>query len=316
MRRARRVSSAAAGSLQIKVDQQADLHQDERSGAASRLRDAVYAEGVAVLPGALPREWAAQLDLDLGAEFIKALSVRGGTAPRGWNRFYFEPYPERLEGFLAWVTQPDLTALSELLFGPGYVVVELGCDVPLPGAVNQPWHRDFAMPDRTRHDRVLTSIAVNAAAVDVTDDMGPFQVVKGSHFEDDAGFDGGMFPPDASAAGYERRMTSMHGRMGSMSVRSGLAIHRGSASSVRSAKRQTAILGIVSPEDRAVVDRLQDPDDTSAPRLRMSQEFFDGLDAAVARHLSHEIVCDRSSELPPHHTHHDFEGLRMSALEG
>src|SRR3712207_6629167 len=236
-----------------------------------QLRDSIYRDGIAVLPGALPREWAAQLDEDLAAEFVRALSVRCGTAPRGWNRFYFEPYPERLRGFVAWVTQPDLTALSEELFGPDYMVVELGCDVPLPGAINQPWHRDFPMPDRTRYDGVLTSIAVNASAVDVEEDMGPFQVVKGSQFDDDAGFDGGMFPPDSAAADYERRMTSMRGRMGSLSIRSGLAIHRGSASSIRSVKRQAAILGVVSQEDRAVTGRLRDPDDTSVPRLRMSR---------------------------------------------
>jgi hypothetical protein len=283
--------------------------------AISDLRASIYGDGIAVLPDALPRAWAAQLDLDLGDEFVKALSARGGTAPRGWNRFYFEPYPERLEGFVAWVTHPDLTALSEELFGPDYVIVELGCDVPLPGAIDQPWHRDFPMPDRTRHERVLTSIAVNASAVDVADDMGPFHIVKGSHFDDDTGFDGAMFPPESAAARYDERMTAMHGRMGSMSIRSGLAIHRGSASSVRSVKRQTAILGIVSPEDRAVVHRLRDAGDTSVPRLRMSQEFFQGLDPALKRHLSHEIVCERSADLPPHHTHHDFEGLRMSARE-
>src|SRR4051812_1867815 len=115
----------------------------ERNPEVMAIRDAVYKDGVVGIPNALPREWAAQLDEDLGAEFVRALGARKGTAPRGWNRFYFEPYAERIRGFVDWVTHPLLVALSEEMFGPEWKIVELGCDTPLPGAVNQPWHRDF-----------------------------------------------------------------------------------------------------------------------------------------------------------------------------
>lgn len=283
--------------------------------AVETLREAIYRDGIVSVPNALPREWAADLDLDLGAEFIRALGCRAGTAPRGWNRFYFEPYAERIRGFVAWAAHPVLGALSEDMFGPDYMIVELGCDTPLPGAVNQPWHRDFPSPEPTRARRHLTSIAVNASAVDTTDDMGPFQIVKGTHFDDGATFEQGMFPPEEDCSKYESRMTTMYGKMGSFSIRSGLTIHRGSKSSVRSMKRQVAILGIVSGEDRAVFKRLADPKDNTVPRLRISQEYLDRLSAErpeLVRHLSYEVVADSEKNLPPHHTHHDFEGLKMS----
>jgi len=273
----------------------------------AELRQTLHTDGIVSVPAALSREWAAQLDEDLGQEFVRALSAPGGTAPRGWNRFYFEPYPERVRGFLEWVTHPLVTGLALDLFGPGYQVVELGCDTPLPGAVDQPWHRDFPTPEVTRTERRLTSFAVNASAVDVTADMGPFQVVPGTQFDDGTAFDGGMFPPAADGAAYEARMTSVYGRRGGMSIRTGLTLHRGSASAVTAAKRQVAILGVVSPEDRAVRDRDADPASYVAPRLRVSREFFDSLDPELAAHLSCEIVSERSDALPPHVTHHDFE---------
>lgn len=290
-----------------------DLHSNpELAAHVAQLKDAVYRDGITAIPNALPREWAAQLDLDLGAEFVRALSCRAGTAPRGWNRFYFEPYAERLRGFVAMCTQPVVTALSEEMFGPDYKIVELGCDTPLPGAVNQPWHRDFPLPDATRHKRILTSIAGNASAVDVAEGMGPFQVVKGSHYDNDGMFEEGLFPPEEDSGLYEKRMSTMYAKMGTLSIRSGLTIHRGSASSVRSTKRQVAILGIVSPEDRAVFKRLADPTGNHVPRIRLSRQYLDTLPEELVRHLSYEVVSDTEATLPPHHTHHDFEGLKMS----
>jgi hypothetical protein len=277
------------------------------------LVESIYRDGNVALPGLLPVQWADRLDEDLKREFTAALSAEGGTAPRGWNRFYFEPYPERLGGFLELITHPTLIALSVRMFGDGYKVVELGCDVPLPGAVDQPWHRDFPMPEETRRGR-LTSIAVNASSVDVTSDMGPFQFVPGTHFEPGDDFDGGMFPDEGRYAGYEQRMESRLAKRGSVSVRSGLALHRGSRSSNRSRMRPVAIVGIVSPDDRAVVQRLSDPGDEGTPRLKVSRRFIDGVSEDIRRHLSYEVVADTEGDLPAHFTHHTFEGLKMSEM--
>jgi hypothetical protein len=278
------------------------------------LIETIYRDGIVSLPDLLPMEWADGLDADLKTEFMAALSHAGGTAPRGWNRFYFEPYPERLRGFLDLVTNPVLVELSTRMFGDDYKVVELGCDLPLPGAINQPWHRDFPMPQETREGR-LTSIAVNASSVDATPDMGPFQIVPGTQFEPGDDFDGGMFPDESRSAELESRMETKLGRRGSVSVRSGLTLHRGSRSSNRSRIRPVAILGIVSPEDRAVKNRLTNPDDPGVPRLHVSQQFVDSLPDDVLRNLSYEVVANTEKDLPPHFTHHTFEGLKMSEMK-
>ncbi|MBB2924534.1 phytanoyl-CoA dioxygenase family protein [Cellulomonas cellasea] len=276
---------------------------------AEDLSREVHEQGIAVVRGAFPPEWARDLDVDLAREFMEALRTPGGVAPRGWNRFYFEPYAERVRGFWDLASHPVVTSLAEHMFGPDWQVVELGCDVPLPGAENQPWHRDFPMPAATRDEHRLTSIAVNASAVDVVD--GPFQGVLGTHFEVGDDFEGAMFPPDERTPEYDARLQAFFAKGGNFSVRSGLMLHRGSAMGNGSRMRQVMILGIVSPEDRAIVDRLQDPADPHPPRIRLSAEAYERVDPALRPHLSHEIVADSEAELPPYRTEHSFEGLKM-----
>ncbi|MFC4554561.1 phytanoyl-CoA dioxygenase family protein [Georgenia faecalis] len=280
---------------------------------APALAEAVYRDGLALLPNAFPREWAGRLDDDLAREFIAALRSPGGVAPRGWNRFYFEPFAERVPAFLDVVTHPVIAALSAHLFGPDWQVVELGCDIPLPGAINQPWHRDFPMPEITRRERRLTSIAVNITALDVVD--APFQAVPGTQLDDGEDFEDAMFPPGERVPDLEGRMRSFHARMGNLSVRSGLIVHRGSAMGIGSRMRQVAIVGIVAPDDPAVVERRADPYDPHPPRIRMSQEYADSVPPHVLDHISVEVVAPTAAALPPYRTEHLFEGLRMSALQ-
>lgn len=280
---------------------------------AATLSEAIYRDGIVGISNLFPAEWGDHLDEDLKKEFMAALSSDGGTAPRGWNRFYFEPYAERVRGLLDLISHPLVVELSLQMFGNEYKVVELGCDLPLPGAINQPWHRDFPMPQETREGR-LTSIAINASSVDVNPDMGPFQIVPGTHFDSGDEFDGGMFPDESRYVEYEKRMESRLGKRGSVSIRSGLAIHRGSRSSNRSRVRPVAIVGIVSPEDRAVKGRLANPDDPDVPRLRVSRQFVDSLPDAILQHLSYEVVADTEKDLPAHFTHHTFEGLKMAEM--
>jgi hypothetical protein len=87
-------------------------------------------------------------------------------------------------------------------------------------------------------------------------------------------------------------------------------LHKGTKNNGRI--RPVIILGVVSPEDRAhsasIVDR---PRDYIAPTLKMSQAFYDRLDAEVKQHLSCEIVADTTAHLPPLKTPHSIEGLVM-----
>ncbi len=130
------------------------------------------------------------------------MSYAGGTVPRGPHRYYLAVHPQRIRGFLDLVTHPWVTHLSEAVLGPDYRIVELGFDVALPGAVDQPWHRDFAMPDETRYEGRLTSLAFNATTVDVSPDLAPFEIAPGTQWDTAEDFDHGMFPPRTAASRY------------------------------------------------------------------------------------------------------------------
>jgi hypothetical protein len=277
----------------------------------------VYEHGIASLPNILPVRWADELDHDVNLQFIEALKVENGegVAFRGWNRFYLELYPERLRGFTELVANPEIVGLSREMLGDDYEIVELGADIPLPGAPDQPPHRDFPMPEPTRRDRRLTSLAFNASTVDVTPAMGPFNVAPGTHFDDGADFVKGMFPVGEAKEAYVSRMVPRLAKRGSVSARSGLALHRGTKNGGRI--RPVVILGVVSPEDRAhSATTVELPADYAAPTLKMSQAFYDSLGEELRAHLSCEIVAETAAELPPLKTPHSIEGLVMGNAPG
>jgi hypothetical protein len=263
----------------------------------AEIERAVTRDGIAGLPGAFAAEWATELRQDFDMLFAEALSVPGGTVGRGPCRYYFAVQPERLRGFLDLMTHPWLRELSERMLGPDWVVVEVGFDVPLPGALDQPWHRDFPMPELTRERQVLTSLAFNVTTVTVEPDMGPFEIVPGSHWEDGAGFANGMFPPPELGAGYAARAQRKMPRLGDASVRTGLAIHRGTRNLSRLA-RPVLVVGVVAPGVRT--DNAHD--------LILTREFAVSLPAAVRGHLRCTHLVDT---LAPMVQRHDIEGLMM-----
>lgn len=77
-----------------------------------------------------------------------------GRVPRGPGeeprRYYFAVHPERLSGFVDLLTHPVLDAVCRNVLGDDYQFVEVGFDVALPGAVTQPLHRDFPIPEETK----------------------------------------------------------------------------------------------------------------------------------------------------------------------
>ena len=272
----------------------------------------IYEHGTTNLPDILPVRWADELDKDVGLQFIDALKIEGGegVAFRGWSRFYIELYPERLRGFIELVTHSAVMELSRDILGDDYQIVELGADIPLPGAPDQPPHRDFPIPEPTRLHRRLTSLCFNASTVDVTPTMGPFHIAPGTQFDDGSDFVKEMFPVGEKKEAYNERMVPRLAKRGSVSVRSGLTLHRGSKNNDRI--RPVIILGVVSLEDRAhsatTIDR---PADYVAPTLKMSQAYYDSLDEVLKQHLSCEIVAETTADLPPLKTPHSIEGLVM-----
>nr|WSW65511.1 phytanoyl-CoA dioxygenase family protein [Streptomyces sp. NBC_00995] len=258
--------------------------------------EALYRDGITARKGAFPKAWADQLGEDVDKAFQEALSRPGGAVGRGPNRFYVEIHPEQIRGFVELVEHAWVRSLCTATLGPDYRIVELGFDVPLEGAVNQPWHRDFPIPEETRRERRLTSLALNVTTVDTAEDMGPFEIAPGTQWDDSPDFEHGMFPPRSHYARYQERAVRKYPQRGDISARSALTVHRGTTN--HSAKpRPVLVLGIDGPEANN-----GDRHDTAVTRA-----YWDALPTRVRRHLDCPVV----DELTPMTQKHTIEGLVM-----
>jgi hypothetical protein len=256
----------------------------------------LYGDGIVGLKGAFSREWVQQLGKDIATLFQEALQRPGGALGRGPNRYYVEVHPERISGFVDLVTHPWVTKVCESVLGPDYKIVEVGFDVPGPGAMNQPWHRDFPSPQETLVGRRLNSLAFNLTTVDVTEDMGPFEIATGTQWDESPEFEHGMFPPRSFYSRYEARASRRMPKMGDISARSALTIHRGTANQ-SDKSRPVLVLGVDAPCARNA-DRHD---------LQISRGFHASLPESVRRHLTCRVV----DTLEPIVQVHTIEGLVM-----
>jgi hypothetical protein len=257
---------------------------------------ALYGDGITALRGAFGREWAQRMREDIDALFADALARPGGAVGRGPKRYYVEIHPERLRGFVDLVTHPWVVAVSEAVLGPDYQIVEIGFDVPGPGAVHQPWHRDFPSPPETLVGRRLTSLAFNLTGVDTTEDMGPFEIAPGTQWDPPNGFEHGMFPPKSLYPRYEARAQRKLPQMGDISVRSALTIHRGTANR-SDQSRPVLVLGVDAPDAR----------NAERHDLQFTRGYHAALPEALKPHLRGRVV----DELVPIVQAHTIEGLVM-----
>lgn len=138
--------------------------------------ETLYRDGITALKGAFSREWAEQMREDMMAASWEAIQRPGGAVGRGPRRWYVEIHPQDFRGFVDLVTHPWVTAMCEAVLGPKYEIVEIGFDTPFQGAKNQPCRRDFLSSRETYEEHRITSLAFNLTGVDVTPDMGPFEV--------------------------------------------------------------------------------------------------------------------------------------------
>ncbi|WP_216698848.1 phytanoyl-CoA dioxygenase family protein [Arthrobacter sp. H20] len=276
-----------------------DVHMPIPSDAADETVAAVtglYTDGVIARKGAFSREWATQLGEDIEVAFQEALSRPGGAVGRGPKRYYVEIHPEQLRGWVELVDHPWVRMVCESVLGPDYQFVELGFDVPGPGAVNQPWHRDFPMPEDTRVNKRLTSLAFNATAVDTEEDMGPFEVAPTTQWDLSEGFDHEMFPPKSAYGRYEGLAQRKFPKMGDISARSALTIHRGTKNHSEKS-RPVLVLGVDAPG----AGNAEHHD------MAVTKEFYEKLPQRVRDHL----VCPVVDELTPITQKHSIEGLMM-----
>jgi hypothetical protein len=264
--------------------------------AGEKARTAIYEDGITALPGAFTTAWADDMRADIEAAFAEAKDRPGGAVGRGPNRYYVEIHPEQLRGFADLVTHPWVTAVCTAVLGADYKIVELGFDIPFPGAADQPWHRDFPMPEITRTRRRLDSLAFNLTGVDTVDEMGPFEIAPGTQFDDEPDFDHGMFPPKARYPRYTDRAVRKYPRRGDISARSALTLHRGTANR-SSSSRPVLVLGV----DAANGTNADKHD------MAVTDAYWKALPAQARDHLPCRVV-DRLTPIVQKHT---IEGLVM-----
>ncbi len=258
---------------------------------------ALYGDGFLGLKGAFPRGWVQAMRGEIDALFEDALTRPGGAVGRGPKRYYVEIHPESLSGFVDLATHPWIVAVSEAVLGPDYRIVEIGFDVPGPGAMNQPWHRDFPSPPETLLGRRLNSLAFNLTGVDTLPEMGPFEIAPGTQWDAPApDWKHEMFPPKEASARYDARRQAKLPRMGDVSVRSALTIHRGTANR-SDLSRPVLVLGVDAPG--AVNAERHD--------LQFSRASYEALPEGLKAHLTCRVV----ETLEPIQQGHTIEGLVM-----
>jgi hypothetical protein len=267
-----------------------------RSFDAALIMGGIYGDGIVGLKAAFDPAWADRLHQDVMALFEEALQQPGGAVGRGPNRYYVEIHPERIRGFVELATHPWVVAVSRAILGEDYKIVEIGFDVPLPGAAYQPWHRDFPAPEETLRGRRLNSLAFNLTTVDVTPEMGPFEVAIGTQWDEPDGFAHGMFPPRTLYPRYDARAQQKMAQRGDISARSALTIHRGTPNR-SSLPRPALVLGVDAP----------DAHNAERHDLQFTREYYDRLDEALKAHLT----CRRVDRLEPIVQAHTIEGLVM-----
>ena len=253
-------------------------------------------EGIVGRPGVFARDWVEQLHDEVLTAFWKAIQRPGGAVNRGRRRWYVELHPEQLSGFVDLVTNPWITSLSERVLGRDYRIVEVGFDVPFQGAKDQPWHRDFAAPESAWRDHRITSLAFNLTCVDVTPDMGPFEIAPGTQWDDGRAWKHEMFPPQEAWGRFIERATRKFPKVGDVSARTALTMHRGTAHGSPIA-RPVLILGVVAGE-------VANPEEHD---LAITRGFAASLPAGVRERL----LAREVEELEPIVQRHDIEGLMM-----
>jgi len=269
----------------------------DRHEKISACVDQLYEDGITGLKGAFSPEWVEQVRQDMMTAFWDAIQRPGGAVGRGPRRWYVETHPQAFRGFVDLVTHPWVVGMCEAVLGPQYEIVEVGFDVPVEGAKYQPWHRDFPSPRETYEEKRLTSLAFNLTGVNVTPDMGPFEVAHGTQWDDGREWKHEMFPPADAWARYAERGVRKHPQAGDISCRSALTIHRGTEHPSPIA-RPVLVLGVDAPG--AGHAALHD--------LMVTPDFHAALPAQVREHL----VCRVVDQLVPVTQKHDIEGLVMA----
>jgi ectoine hydroxylase-related dioxygenase (phytanoyl-CoA dioxygenase family) len=255
---------------------------------------ALYGDGIIGLKGAFPAATADSIHRDILELFDEARAVPSGALPRGPQRWYVEVQPERIHAFVDIATHPWFVAVCEAVLGPEYAIVEIGFDIPFPGAAEQPWHRDFPAPEATLKGRRLNSLAFNLAAIDTRPEHGAFEIALGTQWDDISGCKDGMFPPEELWDRYIARAVPKLPQRGDISARSALTIHRGTANRSNEA-RPVLVVGVDAPDATNALHH----------DLQVTRPYLESLPPQVSDHLTYRVT----DALEPVIQHHVIGGL-------
>lgn len=269
---------------------------DSKPGTISYDIDSLCQDGITALKGAFPREFVEQVRENMMTAFWEAIQRPGCAVGRGPRRWYVETHPQAFQGFVTIATHPWVRGICEAVLGPDYEIVEIGFDIPFQGAKYQPWHRDFPSPRETCEEHKLTSLAFNMTGVDVTQDMGPFEIALGTQWDDGRSWKHEMFPPEELWPRYVERAVRKYPQAGDVSCRSALTVHRGTEH-FSPIPRPVLVLGVDAPG--AGHAALHD--------LMVTADFYDSLPQSLRNHL----VCRVVDTLVPVTQKHNIEGLQM-----
>lgn len=258
----------------------------------------LYGDGVIAAQNAFAPEFADSLHTDVLALFDEAMAAPRGAVARGPNRYYVEVQPERVGGFIAVATHPWFVAVCEAALGRDYQIVEVGFDIPLPGAADQPWHRDFPADDASASGRRIGSLAFNLTTVDTRPEHGPFEIAPGTQWDDIGAAPAGMFPAKDLWPRYVSRAERKLPRRGDISARTGLTIHRGTANR-SSEPRPVVIVGVVAADCTSAEHHM----------VEVTQAYLKSLPGRVRNHLFARVV----DQCGPVTQRHMIEGLLAPA---
>lgn len=278
------------------IDQNNINNTAETNYDVAQIMGGLYGDGFIGFKNAFNREWVQQLHEDVLQLYDDALKRPGGAVGRGPKRHYVEIHPEDIHGFVDLAMHPWVVAVCEAVLGPEYKIVEIGFDVPNPGAKAQPWHRDFPAPEDTITGRRLNSLAFNLTTVDVFEDMGPFEIAPGTQWDLPHGFEHGMFPPKTLYERYEKRAQRKMPKMGDISARSALTIHRGTPNN-SDKSRPALVLGVDAPG----------ANNAERHDLQITRQYYETLPQNLRDHLTCRLV----DKLEPIVQAHTIEGLMM-----
>ncbi len=245
----------------------------EAAYEAGDIMGGLYGDGIIACPGAFSPALADTLHAEIMALFAEARAIPSGMLPRGPERWYVETQPERLSAFAEIASHPWFVAVCRAVLGEEYRIIEVGFDIPFPGAFN------------------LTTI-------DTRPEHGPFEIAPGTQWDSFEGCPKGMFPPADLWPRYAARAVKKLPRRGDISARSALTVHRGTAN--RSTEpRPVLVIGVDAP----------DATNGAHHDLQATAPYLASLPPVVRDHLPARVV----DALAPVVQNHVIDGLLTPA---